>query len=234
MTPSSPPAGARRPRGRRREADRNDERVLMAAHQAFAELGWNASVTEIARRAGLGMGSLYRRYRGKEELAQHLRIVGMEHLTKVAQAAALEQPNGWSALVRFMNDAVSSSAGTLLPLIGGVLPATHGVEAATTRLHDAVEPIVARARDEGSLRADIGSADLVLLLVHLKAKLPAPPDRARQLRFRYLQMALHGMRSGPDPEPAGPVFPAPDWRELRALWHALPEPCRPTEPGGRP
>ncbi|MET9463887.1 helix-turn-helix domain-containing protein [Streptomyces sp. NPDC006544] len=58
-------------------ADRNDERVLRAAREVFAEHGWNAPVSEIARHAGMGMGSLYRRYPAKEDLAQALRVQGM-------------------------------------------------------------------------------------------------------------------------------------------------------------
>ncbi|MFD3619486.1 helix-turn-helix domain-containing protein [Streptomyces sp. NPDC058676] len=75
------------PRGSRREAARNDARLLQAAREVFAERGWDAPVSEIARRAGIGMGSLYRHYPSKALLAQRMRIVGMEQL--VTQDARL-------------------------------------------------------------------------------------------------------------------------------------------------
>jgi AcrR family transcriptional regulator len=65
---------------------------MQAAREVFAELGWDAPVSEIARRAGIGMGSLYRRYPSKELLAQRMRMVGMEQLVTQARAALVRQP----------------------------------------------------------------------------------------------------------------------------------------------
>ncbi|MBD0745898.1 TetR/AcrR family transcriptional regulator [Streptomyces sp. CBMA152] len=215
--PATPvPSGA--PRGRRREAERNDARLLVAAHEALSEVGWSASVTEIAKRAGIGMGSFYRRYRGKVAMAQHVRVVGMTRLAEAAEAAAAEELDGWQALVRFMDEAVGSPAATLLPVIGGILPVTREVENASARLRDAIEVILERPRTEGVLRQDVSAADLVLLLVHLKTRLPGRPERTRQLRQRYLHMALQGMRCAPSVPPPELPHPTPDWQELHALW----------------
>ncbi|MGW3465914.1 TetR/AcrR family transcriptional regulator, partial [Streptomyces olivaceoviridis] len=108
-----------KPRGRQREADRNDARLFQAAREVFAERGWDAPVSEIARRAGIGMGSLYRRYPSKELLAQHMRIAGMEQLVRQARTALAEEPDPWTALVRFFRDALADqgAGGPLLPLV---------------------------------------------------------------------------------------------------------------------
>ncbi|MFB7246690.1 TetR/AcrR family transcriptional regulator [Streptomyces populi] len=216
------PASRPAPRGRRREAERNDERLLLAAHEALSEVGWNVSVAEIARRADIGIGSFYRRYRGKVSVAQHVRVVCMERLSEAALAAA-EEEDGWQALVRFMRDAVSTPTSSLLPLIGGVLPATPAVDRASDRLRAAIDALLERARSEGALRQDVGAADLVLLLVHLRTRLPGLPERIRQLRLRYLHMALDGMRATVPPERSTLPQPCPEWQELRLLWDKQPD-----------
>ncbi len=209
-------------RGRRREAERNDTRLLIAARDAFAELGWKASVSDIARRADVGMGTIYRRYTGKEELAQHTCLTAVDHLTDAARTAAAEAPDGWQALAGFMSLALTTPTGSLLPRLAGRLPATDDMEAAVGRLREALEAIVDRARDEGALRPDVVSADILLLLVHLKVLLPADAERAWQLRLRYLDVVLAGLRHRPAQPPEDLDQPPPDWQELHAFWHAGP------------
>lgn len=207
------------PRGRQKEADRNDERVLRAAREVFAELGWNAPVSEIARRAGVGMGSLYRRYPAKEDLAQALRVEGMNELTTLARTAMADHPDPWTALATFLRTALSATdTGSLLPLVGGRLPATDEVDAAAHRLQQALDDLVDAAHQSGALRQDFSSADLPLLLNHLNARLPTTTERAIELHLRYLDLVLSGLQNPlkTDDQPAG----TPDWTELRDLWNS--------------
>ncbi|MGW1604572.1 TetR/AcrR family transcriptional regulator [Streptomyces eurythermus] len=211
-----------RPRGRQREADRNDARLFQAAREVFAERGWDAPVSEIARRAGIGMGSLYRRYPSKELLAQRMRIAGMEQLVAQARTALAEEPDPWEALVRFFRDALTDqgTGGPLLPLVGGRLPATDEVQAAAERLRAALDNLVNGAHRAGVLRADFTSADIPLLLEHLAPRIPVTGERATALHLRYLDLALAGLRT-PDPGRAMDLHgPAPQWEELRDLWNA--------------
>ncbi|MFJ1807797.1 MULTISPECIES: TetR/AcrR family transcriptional regulator [unclassified Streptomyces] len=209
------------PRGRRREADRNDARLMQAAREVFAELGWDAPVSEIARRAGIGMGSLYRRYPSKELLAQRMRIVGMEQLVTLARTALSEEPDPWSAFARFLRDALSAPGpgGPLLPLVGGRLPATDDTVNAADRLRAALDDLVAGAHRAGVLRADFTSADIPLLLEHLSARMPVPSERAAALRLRYLDLVLAGLRTSMAEPPATLSGPEPRWGELRDLWN---------------
>ncbi|MFD7921324.1 TetR/AcrR family transcriptional regulator [Streptomyces sp. NPDC059740] len=210
------------PRGRRREADRNDARLMEAAREVFAELGWDAPVSEIARRAGIGMGSLYRRYPSKELLAQRMRVVGMEQLAAQARTALAQEPDPWAAFTRFFREALSThgSGSPLLPLVGGRLPATEEITAAATGLRAALDELVEGAHRAGALRADFTSADVPLLLEHLTARMPVTDVRAVSLHLRYLDLVLCGLRAsgaaGPDPLHG----PPPNWAELRALWNA--------------
>lgn len=207
------------PRGRQKEADRNDERILRAAREVFAEHGWDAPVSEVARRAGVGMGSLYRRYPAKEDLAQALRVEGMNELASQARTAMADHPDPWAALVAFLRATLSATGtGSLLPLIGGRLPATDEVDAADDCLRAALDVLVDAAHRSGALRPDFSSADLLLLLAHLNARLPTTTERAVELHLRYLDLVLSGLRNPANTgiQPVGP----PTWAELRDLWNA--------------
>ena len=212
-----------RQRGRRREADRNDARLIQAAREVFAELGWDAPVSEIARRAGIGMGSLYRRYPSKELLAQRMRIVGMEQLATQARTALAEEPDApWAAFARFLRDALSAqgSGGPLLPLVGGRLPATDEIAAAAAQLRAALDDLVDGAHRVGVLRSDFTSADVPLLLEHLTARIPVSDERATALHLRYLEVILAGLRTSAADGPTALQGPAPGWAELSELWNA--------------
>jgi AcrR family transcriptional regulator len=213
-----------KPRGRQREADRNDARLFQAAREVFAERGWDAPVSEIARRAGIGMGSLYRRYPSKELLAQRMRIAGMEQLVAQVRTALAEEPDPWTALVRFFRDALTDqgAGGPLLPLVGGRLPTTDEVRTAAERLRAALVDLVDSAHRAGVLRADFTSADIPLLLEHLAPRIPVSGERATSLHLRYLDLVLAGLRP-PDPgQPMALHGPGPQWWELRELWN-MPE-----------
>lgn len=206
------------PSGRQKEADRNDERILRAAREVFAEHGWDAPVSEIARRAGVGMGSLYRRYPAKEDLAQALRVQGMDELASLARTAMTDHPDPWTALVAFLRATLSApDTGSLLPLIGGRLPATDEIDAASDRLKAALDALVDAAHRSGTLREDVSSADLPLLLSHLSPRLPTTGQRAVELHLRYLDLALSGLQN-PSAADNRPVSP-PDWTELNDLWN---------------
>ncbi|WP_086831086.1 TetR/AcrR family transcriptional regulator [Streptomyces sp. NRRL B-24572] len=207
------------PRGRQKEADRNDGQILRAAREVFAEHGWNAPVSEIARRAGVGMGSLYRRYPAKEDLAQALRVENMNQMASLARTAMADHADPWDALAAFLRAALSAAdTGSLLPLIGGRLPATDEVDAADRRLRSALDDLVAAAHRSGALRPDVTSADLPLLLNHLNTRLPTTTERAAELHLRYLDLALSGLRN---PAKTGVQPPSPpDWEELRDLWNS--------------
>ena len=93
----------------RRDARENRERILAAARLAFAELGIDVSVEEIARRAGVGMGTLYRRFPTKDALID---AVFEEHLDQIAASAeaALADPDAWTAFLDYLTDIVGLQA----------------------------------------------------------------------------------------------------------------------------
>jgi AcrR family transcriptional regulator len=213
-------AGATQPRRLRADAVRNRERLLDAARDALIEQGANAPLDDIARRAGVGIGTLYRRFPDRPAL---LRQVALDLLRRSAHeggAALAEEPDGFSALARYMHRALDLRIAAAMPVVVGQLQIDQDEELVAAR-QASVEPldrIIASARAEGSLRPDVASGDIGLLLVRLTRPLPGPfPAEVHQrLAHRHLDLVLAGLRNA---NPSGQVLPGPAMRfdDLRAM-----------------
>lgn len=106
----------RRPGGRLRvDARRNLESVLRAAREVFGELGYGAPMEEVARRAGVGVGTVYRRFPSKEVLVRRIASEEVTWLTAQAREALYGEPDPWEALAGYLARAVTTGAGRLLP-----------------------------------------------------------------------------------------------------------------------
>lgn len=104
------------------EAARNDRLLLDAAREVFATKGFDAPVAAIAERAGVGIGSLYRRYATKRDLLQHLCVLAMEQGVEAAERG-LADDDAWAGLAGYIRDCVAFGTGALAPLAGS-RPAT--------------------------------------------------------------------------------------------------------------
>ncbi|WP_377270551.1 TetR/AcrR family transcriptional regulator [Peterkaempfera sp. SMS 1(5)a] len=114
--PGTGGAGGRRPGGRLRvDARRNLESVLRAAREVFGELGYGAPMEEVARRAGVGVGTVYRRFPSKEVLVRRIASEEVAWLTVQAREALHGNPDPWAALAGYLARAVATGAGRLLP-----------------------------------------------------------------------------------------------------------------------
>ena len=194
-------------RGRQAEARRNDKAVLEAARDVFSAHGAGAPVSAVAERAGVGMGTLYRRYGSKAELLQRLCLLAMEQALEAA-GAALKAPDPWTGLAAFVRDSVEMRSGALAALAGQV-DVTPEMQATAERGIAAVSQIVARAQRDGSLRADVTPLDVSYLIEAFSRRPPAPEstyaEEERIVRDRLLTIALDGLRAGgPTPLPGRP------------------------------
>ncbi|RZS44883.1 TetR family transcriptional regulator [Herbihabitans rhizosphaerae] len=198
---------------RQAEAERNDRAVLQAAREVLATDGAHASVAAIAERAGVGIGTLYRRYRTKEELFQHLvAIVLGDYLAAAQEGLAHEDP--WAGLVHYVTSAIGLASGSLAP-IAGTIAVTPEMADRNERADDAVRALVDRAHDSGALRPDVTQVDLELLIEQL-AKSPLLEqlkkqgrtdllDAAMNARTRITAIAVDGLRApAPHPLPGDP------------------------------
>ncbi|MER6995154.1 helix-turn-helix domain-containing protein [Streptomyces sp. NPDC000410] len=97
------------------DAQRNLEHVLRAAREVFGELGYGAPMEDVARRARVGVGTVYRRFPSKDVLVRRIAEEETSRLTDQARTALGQEEEPWSALSRFLRTSVASGAGRLLP-----------------------------------------------------------------------------------------------------------------------
>ncbi|MEU9457208.1 TetR/AcrR family transcriptional regulator [Streptomyces sp. NPDC058322] len=97
------------------DAQRNLEHVLRAAREVFGELGYGAPMEDVARRARVGVGTVYRRFPSKDVLVRRIADEETSRLTDQARTALGQEDEPWSALSRFLRTSVASGAGRLLP-----------------------------------------------------------------------------------------------------------------------
>lgn len=177
-------------RPKRADARRNYDRLIEAGRSAFAELGGSASLEEIARRAEVGIGTLYRHFPTRQALIEAVYLEEVAALSASADEFAELEP--WDALVgwlrRFVAYAVTKR------VLMEELVATIGKEADVFRrcreeLRAAGEPLLQRAQAAGEARPDASFAD-VSRLVGAIAVTPTDPEQVQ----RMLDLALDGLR----------------------------------------
>ena len=191
--------------GRQSEARRNDLAVLDAARDVFTERGVDAPISDVAARAGVGMGTLYRRYGSKTELLQRLCVLAMEQ-SLVAATAAVAADDPWNGLTTYIRTCVEVRSGALAALAGHV-ETTDEMRRTAARGMGLVEDIVARAQADGSLRPDVTALDVSWLIEQFSRHAPDSIDPAEgaNVRDRLLAIALDGLR-----DPARSGQPAAD------------------------
>ena len=206
-------------RGRQAEAARNDRLVLDAARDVFAAEGFDAPVAAVAKRAGVGMGSLYRRYGSKEELLQRLCVLAMEQAIEAAEEA-LQADDPWAGLAQYITTCVGFGSGMLSP-VAGTITTTREMWETARRSREVLLQLVERAHASGSLRPDVTALDVTLLIQLFSRRPPPGPYEAddADTRRRLLAVALGGLKVGrPDPLPGE----APSWHDLDARWGSPP------------
>jgi AcrR family transcriptional regulator len=181
----------------RKDAERNRQRILAAAGELFAQAGLHVTLDAVAERAGVGVGTVYRRFADKEALIDALFEERVDAVVAIAdEACALDDP--WEALVAFFDRAVSLH-GDDRALKELVFSATHGrdrVAQARERIKPVVERLVARAQESGRLRPDFEVTDVPVIQLMLTAVIEYAGDVAPDVWRRYLALLLDGMRAG--------------------------------------
>jgi len=195
----------------RADAQRNRDHIVAVARVVFAEIGPGAPMDEVARRAGVGIGTLYRRFPDRESL---LRAVALESLSAIladARAAIGEEPTAWDAMTRIVRRAVELRFSTQVTLMDDrtrqAVKDAPDFRQTRAEVIDVVEHLVERAQAEGSMRSDVGTGD-VFAVVSLLLK-PPPSGSAEisdLLMRRCLALILDGLHSGgPSVLPGEPI-----------------------------
>ncbi|MEU7837768.1 helix-turn-helix domain-containing protein [Nonomuraea sp. NPDC049129] len=204
----------RRKRGPQALAARNDHALIEAARHVFTTQGFDAPVSAVAEHAGVGMGSLYRRYRTKEELLQRLCVDSMERVAAAAQdGLAHEDP--WQGLASYIQQCVAFGFGILAPLAGAI-EVTPEMRRANQRAQHLADELIARTHRAGVLRTDVSTMDISLLIGQFSRTAPHLPGHGEEeIRSRLLAIALDGLKAhNTGPLPGRP----PSVQRYQALW----------------
>jgi AcrR family transcriptional regulator len=205
-----PAENAQPTRPLRRDAERNRQRILKAASEVFTERGLEVSLDEVARHAGVGVGTVYRRFPTKEDLVEALFVDRIEEVAALAEEAA-KAPDPWSGLACFMEQAAMKLAGDL-GLRQLMMFATYGgdkVWYARQRNAPLVTRLVERAQAAGQLRSDLRPTDIPFLLFVLTEAAQFARQVSPEIWRRYLTLVLDGLR--PEREGVSPL-PVPAMR----------------------
>jgi AcrR family transcriptional regulator len=193
----------------RKDASRNRESLLAAARDVFAERGLDAPLDEIARRAGVSIGTLYNRFPSRGVLIDAVfadRVEAVEHIAE--QALALPDP--WSGLVYFLERTCEMQAADLGYndlACQRVLPATV-TEDSKARGYELMQRIILRAQESGALRPDVTLADMAFVVWGHARTVAATARIAPDVWRRHLGLLLDGLRaSAAHPLPVPPLSP---------------------------
>ncbi|MFE2956104.1 TetR/AcrR family transcriptional regulator [Nocardia tengchongensis] len=207
MSKTAEPAAQRALPGRKAQAARNDELILAAARDVFLAEP-KAPISAVAERAGVGISALYRRYPGKEDLLRTLCYGGLRRYNAEAEAA-LENTDGWAALVDFLRRVVDADVHSLAVHLAGTFTADESILPDVMRSAELNDELLRRARESGTLRPDVTVADLGLILEACAAVSLPDPERTTQLRRRVLALLIDGLAATgdlPGPPPAAGEF----------------------------
>ncbi|MQS11563.1 TetR/AcrR family transcriptional regulator [Streptomyces kaniharaensis] len=205
--PARPGKAVRTPK-LRADATRNRERIVLAARDAFVELGPDVPLDEVAKRAGVGNATLYRNFPDRTALIREVALLVKNRILALAETAAAEADTAgaspFDALQRFAHATVEEKLGALCPLFTDrVDPFDPELAETRERLTAAVGGLLARTREAGELRPDVDHGDLFIAISQLTRPLPGTSCRLLDdFVHRHLQLFLDGLRA-----PARSVLP---------------------------
>lgn len=209
--------------GLRADAARNHERLMAAGREVFAQRGLGATLNDVAKHAGLGVGTAYRRFADKSELIEAILEQQVEELVQILDEA-LAEPDAWKALVDYLERSLAIQAENrwLAQIFSGQRVGSTRYDWQHDRLAALADQLAERARDQGVVRVDLTGTDLQFLQIGIAAIAGVAADGAKntdrsdieQLYRRYLWMTLDGLRPGhPDPLPV-PALTTAQTRDL--------------------
>lgn len=207
MPPQASPDGPERPL--RADAERNRRRILEAAAEVFAARGLSVTLDDIAHHAGVGVGTVYRRFPDKERLIDALFEARIEEMVAVAEEG-LADPDPLAGLVHFLEAGLELQASDrgLKELLHNAGLGARRVAHARARMAPRVMRLVERAQESGQLRADAAGPDIPLITLMIGAIMDATREVRPDVWRRLLTLVIDGLRAQPDvatPMPVGPL-----------------------------
>lgn len=192
----------------RRDAELNRLRIMRAGQEVFAARGLQATLNDVAHHAGLGVGTVYRRFPDKEVLAEAVYTDELDRIAALA-AEALTGDDAFAALAGFLEAALGRAADNrgLRELMRRGEPGSGGLARARREIAGHCESLVGRACAQGSLREGVTAADIAPIAAMIDAVLALPESASAGLWRRYLAVLLDGLRARGDGQAPLPVPP---------------------------
>jgi AcrR family transcriptional regulator len=201
--------------GRRAQAARNDELILEAARQVFVE-DPDAPIADVARRAGVGMSALYRRYSGKEDLLRAICGRGLDVYIGAAEAALADEGDPWVAFTAFMRRIVDADVASHTLRLAGTFAPSEELYREANRAQELNVRLVERVQADIAIRPDFDVNDISLIIEQLAAVRIGGEERTRELRHRYLALLLDALHTS---SAAALPGPPPRWDEISERWN---------------
>ena len=199
----------------RADAERNRAAVLEAAREVFAEQGLEAPLEEIARRAGVGIATLYRRFPNRDRLVAAALVDKVGEYTAAAEAA-LADPDPWAGFVGLVESicAMQAEDRGLGDLLSMSLTSDEQIVELRTRANDRVIELIDRAKAAGRLRTDFVGEDLLFIMIASDAIAHATDRDAPGAWRRFVALAIEALQA-----PGGSPLPPPPTTEqmVRAM-----------------
>jgi AcrR family transcriptional regulator len=202
--------------GRQAEAARNDQLILDAARAVFVA-DPAAPVSKVARRAGVGIAALYRRYPSKEDMLRKLSGDGLHRYIAEAEAALADDRDPWTAFAAFLTRVMRADTHSLTQQLAGTFTPTEDLYRDAARAQDLNVALFGRVRAAGAIRPGVVVDDIGWILEMVASVRLRDPARTSQLRERYLTLLLDGLRT---PDPVTLPGPPPTWAEISERWES--------------
>lgn len=201
-------------RGRQAQAAQNDGLILRAAREVFLD-NPEAPVSAVAARAGVGIGALYHRYAGKEDLLRTLCWDGQQVYLAEVQRALESGAHPWEAYTEFLRRIVEANTHGLTVRLAGMFEPSQEQMDLAEQMRTLGTELFARAQASGQLRDDVTFLDVEYMLEFLARVKLADASRTAELRQRHLAVIIDGLHSGQQtPLPGEP----PTWAEQTQRW----------------
>lgn len=195
----------------RADARRNRDRIITAAQAVFTERGTEVPMEEVARTAGVGVGTLYRRFPDRDSLIRAVAHDAFSSVLEDTRATIEQEPDAWRALSQILHRGMALRTVVRLTVLSSraraLINADPNTEAVNNEFMALVDDLVKRAQADGTLRDDISTGDIAVLSSLALQGVQALPEELRTVApARYIAVLLDGLRADNSrPLPGRPI-----------------------------
>jgi AcrR family transcriptional regulator len=188
----------------RRDAELNLVRIMGAARDVFAESGYDGSMEQIAAKADVGIGTLYRRFPHKEDLFNAVTDLAKDRTIKIGEEVLAEVAPA-DALFEFLRRCIATPSCWRVTTARPPWSESSGVNSVLKQITPMVDEVLHRSQHAGSVRKDIVFSDVILALMSVRAVADLCSTKAPTASKRFLELVLDGLRPG-SPSPVTPAM----------------------------